>query len=200
VLPNQAIKAMNIRELASMPGFLGVFLLASPGALAQYEYHYSYGNSRVVQQDETGLAHPSGSYITSGTLSKSAQGAIQTGSQVNPNLPRVNQGSYCGTPGDNMYGAHPIYSPAEEEQARVRSVRAQQRRVLNLRRQQQAQPEQQKGYFYEPGENLKAGSGAFMSYPTPSGANSGPAIYNRDAMDQTQSGEAVPLQPASRRY
>lgn len=73
---------------------------------------YNYGNNscRVIYQSSIGLANPSPTYIGSGTLSKSAQGIIQSGAQVNRELPKVNRGSYFGTPGDNMYSNAPIHS------------------------------------------------------------------------------------------
>jgi len=184
---------------------LGASALTSSAVFAQYEYHYSYGNSRVVQQDSIGLDRPSGTYIGTGTLSKSAQGVLQTGAQVNPGLPRVNSGSFVGTPGDNMYGAHPIYSPAEEQKEKLQILQQQrQKRMLMMKQQVQTQQDQPKGILYEPGQNLRAGSGAFMAYPTSSGAgsndsSSGPAIYNPGALDSNAPSGAPP-KPSSRRY
>ena len=195
---------MKIRPEAMFFSLLGASVLTSSSVLAQYEYHYSYGNSRVVQQDSIGLERPSGTYIGTGTLSKSAQGALQTGPLVNPGLPRVNAGSYVGTPGDNMYGAHPIYSPAEEQKSKMQILQQQQqqRRQMMLMRQGQNQPDQPKGFLYQPGENLRAGSGAYMTYPSSSSDSgsaspSGPAIYNPAALD---SNSAAPPKPSSRRY
>lgn len=86
-------------------------LAIGPSALAQgSNYNYRSGDSRVIIQSETGLANPSSTYIGAGTLSQSARGVINTGAQVNPGLPKVNRGGYLGTPGDNLYGANPIYS------------------------------------------------------------------------------------------
>jgi len=195
---------MKIRPEAIFFSLLGAIALTSSSVLAQYEYHYSYGNSRVVQQDSIGLDRPSGSYIGTGTLSKSAQGALQTGPLVNPGLPRVNAGSYVGTPGDNMYGAHPIYSPAEEQKAQMQILQQQRQRRQMLMKQTQNQPDQPKGFLYQPGENLRAGSGAFMTYPSSSSDSgsaspSGPAIYNPAALD-SNAPSAAPPKPSSRRY
>jgi hypothetical protein len=86
-------------------------------------YNYRSGNARVVQ-GAGGLANPSGSYITGGTLSRSAQagaglssyGNLQSGSSTsgvsgagitpgvsgNSNLPMARMGSTVGMPGDYM--------------------------------------------------------------------------------------------------
>jgi hypothetical protein len=191
---------MKTRGLAIIISLLSSSLATGSGVFAQYEYHYSYGNSRVVQQDQTGLNRPSDTYIGSGTLSKSAQGAQQVGPQVNPGLPRVNHGAYIGTPGDNLYGAHPILSPAEEQQERTQMMlQRQRRRVLTQPRPQSEEP---KGFLYQPGENLGAGSGAYMAYPSSpaqSSFRSGAAIYNPNALDNNAPSDAPP-KPSSRRY
>jgi hypothetical protein len=70
-------------------------------------YSYSYGDSRVINSTQSGLVHPSGSYIGPGTMSQSAKGVYGLGAQTNPGLPRVNFGANIATPGDNMYGNNP---------------------------------------------------------------------------------------------
>ena len=70
-------------------------------------YSYSWGDSRVINSNQSGLVHPSGSYIGSGTMSQSAKGFYGLGAQTNPALPRVNMGANVATPGDNMYGNNP---------------------------------------------------------------------------------------------
>jgi hypothetical protein len=89
-------------------------LAALPPALAQGSYSYSWGDSRVVNSNQSGLVHPSGSYIGPGTMSQSAKGYYGTGIQTNPGLPRVNMGANVATPGDNMYGNNPtrVAAPA----------------------------------------------------------------------------------------
>lgn len=73
-------------------------LLALIGAFcapAQAQYNYRIGDTRV-QAGHNGLANPSGSYITGGTLSRSAQAAVL------PMPPQIGgqQGGVCGmTPG-----------------------------------------------------------------------------------------------------
>jgi hypothetical protein len=84
-----------------------------PLAIGQ-NYNYSYGNSRVVIESLNGRSLPSSSYIGPGTMSKSAQGVIQYGAQVNPGLPKVNRGAYIGTPGDNLYTMTPILAQEQK--------------------------------------------------------------------------------------
>jgi hypothetical protein len=71
-------------------------------ALSQ-DYHYSYGGTRVINQNAIGLAHPAATQIGGGTLSPSAQGVIQQSEQNNPGLPKVPWGSHVTTPGDVQY-------------------------------------------------------------------------------------------------
>jgi len=63
---------------------------------------------------------PSSTYIGPGTVSKSAQGIIKYGAQVNPGLPKVNRGNYIGTPGDNLYTTTPILSHQDENKTVAR--------------------------------------------------------------------------------
>ncbi len=70
-------------------------------------YSYSWGDSRIINGNQSGLTHPSGSYIGPGTMSQSAKGVYGLGAQTNPGLPRVNMGANVATPGDNMYGQNP---------------------------------------------------------------------------------------------
>lgn len=117
-LKNSAIKLTG-RETFSFPSFnltailslsllTGTLLALYPGSsLAQGGYTYSYGDARVVNSNQGGLVHPSGSYIGPGTVSQSARGVYGTGVQTNPGLPRVNMGANVATPGDNMYGQNP---------------------------------------------------------------------------------------------
>jgi hypothetical protein len=67
-------------------------------------YHYSWGNSRVVMQNQTGLYTPSATYIGGGTISRSAQGLPAGVSSSGLNgLPQTHFGANVGTPGDNQY-------------------------------------------------------------------------------------------------
>ena len=135
-------------------------------ALAQY--HYSYGDSRVVNQNQTGLYTPSGTYIGAGTMSKSAQGK---GAGIGGALPAVNMGAHVRTPGDNMYngdgtdrqgnGAF-IYKDQEAAMAMEARRRAQRQQMMMMRQQQQHMPPS--GNVYVPGSNGAAAT--YGSQPT----------------------------------
>jgi hypothetical protein len=121
-------------------------LIACPRSIAQgTNYNYRYGDSRIIMQSETGLTHPSSTYIGPGTISKSAQGVPEMGAQANPGLPKVNSGGFIGTPGDNLYGNNPIRA--------VEARRVQMRRQPQVIYVQQQQPPKPKEYTYTPGQN-----------------------------------------------
>jgi hypothetical protein len=124
---------------------LTIGLSSFESALGQ-DYNYRYGGSRVINQSQLGLPNPSSSYIGSGTLSKSAQGTVETGAQANPNLPKVNAGGFIGTPGDNMYGSNPIRS---QEIKRARAAQHQQTRIIYIQ-----QPAKPIGETYVPDKNV----------------------------------------------
>lgn len=94
----------SMKNLAFLLAALAVFACLPAGAQGT-SYNYSYGSSRVVNQNQTGLYHPSGTYIGPGTMSQSARGLPPggPGSMSNPLLPRVNMGANVRTPGDNLY-------------------------------------------------------------------------------------------------
>jgi len=71
-------------------------------------YHFRSGGARVVRQGQIGLPQHDASYISPGTMSKSAQGYAEGGLQANPGLPPVPLGRTIGTAGDNQYTANPI--------------------------------------------------------------------------------------------
>ena len=163
---------------------IALALIASSMApIGAQNYNHSYGSSRVVDQNNNGLASPSSSYIGSGTMSKSAQGT-PAAAQTNPGLPRVNMGANVRTPGDNLYrqpaprtqqnsGLPPgrmganvgmpgdsmrsdlhYYQPGQN--AGPRPVQARQR----------AQPT---GHVYQPGSNGAAANYGAQGYGTPGG-------------------------------
>ncbi len=141
----------------------GIFLLTT-AAYAQ-EYHYSYGTSRVVNQNQTGLSNPSSTYIGPGTLSQTARGENPN---AQPNgLPQVNMGANIRTPGDNVYTPGAI-----QYQGRG----ANRRRVYNNN---QNQGQQQQGHLYVPGQN--AGANSVQTYGQSTGAPTtyyaGPSSY-----------------------
>lgn len=92
--------ANKLLRLTVLTAF-GTALAASP-ALSQ-GYHYSSGNARVVNQNQTGLYYSESTYIGPGTISKTAQGKSVSGAQANPLLPKVPWGANIATPGDNFY-------------------------------------------------------------------------------------------------
>jgi len=147
-------RSIDIRNLGMT--LLVSSVMAVGPAMAQ-GYTYRYGDTRVVQQSSIGLPNPSSTYIGTGTLSKSAQGAMTGGPLANPGLPRVNHGSYVGTPGDNQYGNDPIVNQnprtIEAKNARIRALRE-----MQIQRQIQI-PKQPAPNVYMPGqnENLNAG-------------------------------------------
>ena len=152
-------------------------LLACPTAIAQgVNYNYRYGDSRIVIQSETGLSHPSSTYIGSGTLSKSAQGLPEGGAKANPGLPVVNHGSFIGTPGDNLYGDNPIRSIEPKKEAH------QPVRVIYIQSPQQQQPRQPREYAYTPGQNAPLEYGG-------SGTDSGVHIDSSGAASYGSVGE-----------
>jgi hypothetical protein len=145
---------------------------------ANAQYHYSYGNSRVVNQSQTGLYTPSSTYIGAGTLSRSAQGKA---AGIGADLPVVNMGSHVRTAGDNLYNGNGtdrmgngalIYKDQEAAIAarqRAKYLRQQQAAMM---RQRAAAIRQQQGYFYVPGSN-----GATATYGT---AGSGGGLQFRN--------------------
>jgi hypothetical protein len=123
-------------------------LLACPSAIAQgTNYNYRYGDSRIIIQSETGLVHPSSTYIGPGTISKSAQGIPEGGARANSGLPVVNHGGFIGTPGDNLYGDNPIRSVEPAKKAARQPVQ-----VIYVQPRQQ-QPRGPREYAYTPGQN-----------------------------------------------
>lgn len=126
-------------------------------AFAQ-QYHKSYGNTRVVQQNQTGLYTPSATYIGAGTMSRSAQGKS---AGVGAALPVVNMGSHVRTAGDNMYndqgsmrasnGAFLYQDQYMMEQNRKRqAAMAQQQRQQQMMMRNNPRPQ---GNLYVPGQN-----------------------------------------------
>jgi hypothetical protein len=150
-------------------------LLSLPSALAQgVNYNYRYGDSRIIIQSETGLTHPSATYIGPGTISKSAQGIPEAGAQANPGLPKVNHGGFIGTPGDNLYGDNPIRSvEAAKRVAGQRPV------IIYVQPPQQQQPPRPREYSYTPGQNGAAqyggGGGASVQIDSSGAASYGSA-------------------------
>jgi hypothetical protein len=137
-------------------------LLASQAVPAFAQYHYSYGNARVTNQNQTGLYTPSATYIGSGTLSESAQGKR---AGVGGALPAVNMGAHVRTPGDNMYngeGSDRMYNGALIYQDQKQAILDHKQQILRSRylraqRERMQGQQMQQGTFYLPGSN---GAGA----------------------------------------
>ncbi len=68
-------------------------------------YQYSYGDNRVTNQSQIGMPGPSSSYISAGTLSKSAGGGaagVRSGNQ----LPPTQWSKTVRSPGDDLYNGN----------------------------------------------------------------------------------------------
>lgn len=150
-------------------------LLASQvPAVAQY--HYSYGDSRVTNQSQTGLYRPSGTYIGSGTMSQSAQGK---NAGIGGDLPSVRMGAHVRTPGDNMYngdGSERMYNGALIYEDQKHAILARKQAILRARAARARQRVQQRptGNYYIPGSNgataTYASSGSTQMQYTSTGA------------------------------
>jgi hypothetical protein len=163
-----AMKNLTIAYLMSATLACSCFQLPS---FAQ-AYNESFGGSRVIYQNQTGLFNPSSTYIGAGTLSRSAQGK---GAGIGGALPAVNMGSHVRTPGDNLYnndgtdrlnnGAL-VYQDQEQEMMRQDRHRYQtalaRQRALDARNAPRPQPQ---GNLYVPGSN--GGTAGYDSVVTP---------------------------------
>lgn len=176
---------------------------ASPSASAQ-DYNYrSSGGSRVVQNGN-GLANPSSTYITRGTLSPSAQvpvygspspasqnlpnGAIrypgrdgngnpiaQPSNQSVPGLPVARMGSTVGTPGDYMRSdLNPNFSYQQKNKQEVRYVRVGGPQPHSKRKQALTYP----GTAPRPSSQASSNSGRYVP----------PAQYTSDQNSSTYKG------------
>ncbi len=146
-------------------GLLLAVLLATQALPVFAQYHYSYGDARVTNQNNVGLQDPSGSYIGSGTLSQSAQGK---GAGVGGLLPSVNMGAHVRTPGDNMYngaGTDRMNNGALIYQDQKNVILSRKAAILRRRQMQsmQQQQTQRTGYVYMPGSN--GASASYASQP-----------------------------------
>ena len=152
---------------------LGLVILSGSLPVNAQGYHQSYGDSRVVNQSQTGLYTPSSSYLGAGTLSKSATGqnaGIRAGG-----LPTTVWGGSIRAPGDGLYNGSDgtmrqengavIY--ADQYMARQNQIRRMAEQRMFRQRQQQQQYNAPQGNFYVPGSNGGAagyGSGGTAGY------------------------------------
>lgn len=152
---------------------LGLVILSGGLPVCAQGYHQSYGDSRVVNQSQTGLYTPSGSYLGAGTLSKSATGQA-AGSRAG-GLPSTVWGASIRAPGDGLYNGADgtmrqengsvIY--VDQYMARQNQMRRMQEQRMMRQRQQQNQYNAPQGNFYVPGSNGGAagyGSGGAAGY------------------------------------
>jgi hypothetical protein len=149
-------------KLISSALLSGILLLGAVlPALAQQGYHQNYGGSRVTNQGQIGLYHNDPSYISAGTLGRSARGmpaGMNTGG-----LPTTSWGGYIRNPGDDIYTGNngvmrnekgAIVFRDEIERANYnRWLQNQQQQRMMQYRQMQNQQRVQQGNFYVPGSN-----------------------------------------------
>lgn len=148
-MKNTALILAAMLSITALPSFAQ----GGPGS-----YHRSYGNSRVTQQNQTGLYTPSATYIGAGTLSRSAQGKS---AGVGSALPVVNMGSHVRTAGDNMYNDQGSMRASNgaflyQDQYMAQQAAAQRKAMQQQQRIQQQQMRNYKppqGNYYVPGQN-----------------------------------------------
>jgi hypothetical protein len=138
--------------------FIALLLGLNNNVIAQ-TYNYSYGDSRVINQSQTGLYMPSGTYIGSGTLSQSAQGK---NAGVGGALPTVNMGGHVRTPGDNLYSGNEslrtengsfMYRDELDRQRKLQILQLRRKQAIINRQNQKNQQQVQQGNLYTPGQN-----------------------------------------------
>ncbi len=159
-----------MKQLIAILG-LSILTVSLP---AQAQYHQNYGGSRVTHQNQTGLFHSDPSYISAGTMSRSAQGkaaGMSTGG-----LPNTSWGGYIRNPGDDIYtgnnGAMRMQNGSmvygdEIMRANQMAAMKQQQMMYRNRMRQMQNMQQPQGNFYVPGSNGGAanyGAGGAASY------------------------------------
>lgn len=141
-------------------GLLSLFVLfwTSVPAFAD-GYQYSYGDNRVTKQGQIGMPGPSSSYISPGTLSKSAGGGpagVRSGNQ----LPPTQWSTSVRSPGDDLYnGNNGAMRDANggliyRDQYLLKQLELERRRHnAELSRLKRSQPQQPGAILYKPGSN-----------------------------------------------
>jgi hypothetical protein len=174
----------NLCKLALSAAILSLSVLPA-GA---QNYHYNYGNARVVNQSAVGYVQHENTYIPTGAINNTAKGVITggVGQKANQLLPGVSWGRTVGTSGDNFYlgGAPDKYKSA------VPSYAVTPQRTITMgggggrngqRRVQQGGQQQQQGYFYVPGQNGGTSNYAQVDTTVPVQVNGGAASYGSNA-------------------
>jgi hypothetical protein len=143
---------------------LGAILLGGFNVPAQAQYHKNYGGSRVTNQNQTGLYHNDPSYISAGTMSRSAQG--KNAGVTNAGLPSTSWGGYIRNPGDDIYTGNNgamrkdngsmVYGDEIANANRQKAFMAQQRQQQMMMMQMQQRQQVQQGNYYVPGSNGSA--------------------------------------------
>ncbi len=163
-----------------------VFSVVALPASAQ-NYHYNYGNSRVINQSSVGYVQHETTYIPTGAINNTAKGVITggVGQKANALLPGVSWGRTVGTSGDNFYqGAAPdkyksaVPDYAQTPQRTIVVNGGAGRRVVGQQQYVQQQRQQPRGYLYQPGQN--GGTPNYGAVDTNVGVqfNSGAATYS----------------------
>lgn len=146
-------------KVSRIPAFSLLALAGSLVYLAQpapaQQYHYNYGNGRVINQSQIGLNQHESTYVPTGAINNTAKGIITggIGREANPLLPGVKWGRTVGTSGDNFYMGG---APDKKGQVYRQSRKAlQQRQMMQVQRQEQRRL--QGGEVYFPGQNANSG-------------------------------------------
>ena len=143
-------------------------------------YHANYSNSRVIKQNQTGLFYNDPSYISAGTLSRSARG-LAPGMTVGfaaSSAPQVRWGGFVRQPGDGLYNGSDGTMRMEngcvnytDNYLQMELNRMRKQLILQQRQQylQSMVPRQRiQGNFYIPGSNGSAATygrdGSVASY------------------------------------
>lgn len=148
-------------------------------------YHYGYGTSRVVNQNNIGLHNHDASYISPGTMSDSAKGVIRGGYRPNPLLPQVNLGRTVKTAGDNMYqGGAPYLETNSLYTPKPKVVR---RGSKNYNQQQPKQNVYYPGQNASSSSNYKYSTGGAMTYGEGDNYNSSGSNSNGSSNASTYS-------------
>lgn len=201
-----------MKKLISSISAIAALALALTTQPAQAQsYSYSWGTSRVVNKSQDGLSNPSGTYIGTGTLSKSAQGqnaGITGDNSNNSGLPKVNLGAHIKTPGDGLYQKPPAaMPPGPVKMQNINGMHGVQQKMVpaNYGNQQYYNNNNNNNYnpnqtVYYPGQNAQPNTNTYNQQPAPrmiyKPNNSGAATYG----EQSTYTDNETVQSTKRRY